>query len=181
MFIFLPLEEAEETVQKARDTLLEHGYDTDHVEIYFSYVFPHSYCVEGAAGDISVVLGVYSRLTDEPDDFIDWVYHELAHAWILDHWESMSTYYQRKFRKLFGDIDDTPTVCDVWFYDRDFADQEYVSAYAVVAPEEDWAETFAEFFREGQPIEDYPEVVQEKLKFVSRIVTHFGVEIRKAA
>jgi hypothetical protein len=70
--------------------------------------------------------------------------HELGHSFLYHHWRWTRT---PKFRKVFGEVDKAYRAADdiaVYFDRRKVAHDypDHVSAYAMVHPQEDFAETF---------------------------------------
>lgn len=172
----LSFKECEKAVQGIREVLYSAvGYDTNAIEVWVSSSMSGSYCYKDK-GRIHIVMGVISQSPErwaKGDSFDAYLLHEFAHAWLFDHAHKLSKYHNRKFKKLFGDLEDQPSRLESWFYDVKYNRQKYVSEYASISPEEDFAETFAAFFSE-QCNSCYSSIVHDKLRFVGRLLSRYS-------
>ena len=96
--------------------------------------------------------------------------HEIGHAFLesMDHVKKT-----KRFKRVFGSTRtryDERAILKAWMW-KDIPD-EYVSKYAQAHPEEDFAETFAEYLVYGV-YKDDPYWVKEKKKYIDDLISRW--------
>lgn len=106
------------------------------------------------------------------DRILHIVLHEYGHAWLFQYWQDMSSKDQKKFQRLFGDINEEAD------YNRmDWCNTTFVTRYAQLSSHEDWAETFVTLFLETKY---RSKEAKAKARFAWDLLTRYS-ELEQAA
>jgi hypothetical protein len=175
--MLITYERANTYIQGAQRKLRALGFDTTHVDIWVSWVYPYSYCT-AHKGKYTVVLGLNALRGEylrgcRGNYFRALVYHELGHAWLFSRWRKFSTKDKMRWRQVFGPFSRSHRFLDWFFLKKEYDSSKYVSAYATLEPQEDWAETFAIWARSPHRYKTAPKVVSVKLRLVDELVRRY--------
>jgi hypothetical protein len=142
--------------REARILLSEKGINKlESVPVYLDLKDVHSGCFESPI-KIGIAWPEGLRALADFDNCVRLMVHEYAHAALYQLWPRLSRKHRNTWEAVFGsyeddpDIDPYPSTFDVlksYFIaeDEDYDVKRYVSNYATVSAQEDWAETVTHF------------------------------------
>jgi hypothetical protein len=151
----------------------------EKIPVYFDFFDIHSGCFEEPVVKIGVGWAYGLRSLWDLEGTTAFMVHEYAHAFLYQLWPLLSDQEKAQWQDVFGSYSDDPNndpYPTKWEYIKSYILNEedtydetrFVSAYATVSAQEDWAETMA-FCVLGEDIVRTP-AIREKVALISEFV-----------
>lgn len=149
------------------------------VPVYFDWTDIHSGCFEEPVVKIGVGWAQGVRSLWDFKGCTAFMVHEYAHAMLYKLWPKLTIRERHQWEEIFGSYVDDPkedpypkawetVTAYILNTPEEYNQAEFVSAYATVSGQEDWAETVAHYVLDAD-IENTP-VLNAKVDFVEKCI-----------